>query len=222
LLGILPGSWGPDQTGVADSVPSPTGDIAFWLFALEVPQKDGPVERLRMEPLASIEEGAGIVVGAVTAFRGTASPLAIQPRRTLRVEAADANDAELDVDLGQVFRRRPAPTPDSGERHDAGDGIVGWGTPRRDGDPATGMVVDLAVAPDATLTIGPAHIAAAELPPEGGDGRATGSRSRRSRRRPTASRSRSSTLPRAGRRRHGSASSRRTAATSRHSAIATR
>jgi len=168
LLGILPGSWGPDQTGVADSVPSPTGDIAFWLFALEVPQRDGPVERLRMEPLASIEEGGGIVVGAVTAFRGTASPLAIQPRRTLRVEAAVANDAELDVDLGQVFRRRPAPTPDSGERHDAGDGIVGWGTPRRDGDPATGMVVDLAVAPDATLTIGPAHIAAAELPPEGG------------------------------------------------------
>src|SRR4029079_12732482 len=77
LLGILPGSWGPAQTGVADSVPSPTGDIVFWLFALEIPATAGQLVRLRMEPLARLDEGGGVVVGAVTAFRGTASPLAI-------------------------------------------------------------------------------------------------------------------------------------------------
>ncbi len=42
LLGILPGSWGPAQTGVADSVPSPTGDIALWLHAIEIPDGADP------------------------------------------------------------------------------------------------------------------------------------------------------------------------------------
>ncbi|MFL5685600.1 MAG: CehA/McbA family metallohydrolase [Chloroflexota bacterium] len=178
LLGILPGSWGPDQTGVGDSVPSPTGDIAFWLFAIEIPADAGRLERLRMEPLAPIDEGGGVVVAAVTAFRGTASPLAIRPRRTLRVEIPDGNDAEVNVDLGQVFRRRPAPTPH--EDDGTADGVVGWGTPRRDGDTGrdggtgrggdTGraLLVDLAIAPDATLAVGSSvRIPAADLPPEG-------------------------------------------------------
>ena len=45
LLGILPGSWGPAQTGVANSVPSPTGDIAMWLHAIEIPGGAGDVAR---------------------------------------------------------------------------------------------------------------------------------------------------------------------------------
>jgi hypothetical protein len=176
LLGILPGSWGPDQTGVADSVPNPTGDIAFWLFALEIPPNAGPLERLRMEPLASIEEGAGVVIGAVTAFRGTASPLAIQPRRTLRFESADGDEIEVDVDLGQVFRRRSAPgSADDGRGDGAADGILGWGTPREEGGRGRGILVDLAMAPDATLAIGSSdQVAAAELPGEG-ESRTSGS-----------------------------------------------
>lgn len=168
LLGILPGSWGPAQTGVADSVPSPTGDIAFWLFVIEVPGGAGPLERLRMEPLARLDEGGGVVVGAVTAFRGTASPLAIQPRRTLRIEAAAGDDIELGVDLGQVFRHRPAPAPPDGTGEGRGDGILGWGVPRTDDGRQNATLVDLALAPDATLTIGPsARVAAADLPAEG-------------------------------------------------------
>ncbi|HET9083086.1 MAG TPA: CehA/McbA family metallohydrolase [Candidatus Limnocylindrales bacterium] len=169
LLGILPGSWGPDQTGVADSVPSPTGDIAFWLFALQIPPDAGPMERLRLEPLASIEEGGGVVVGAVTAFRGTASPLAIQPRRTLRFETPDGDGLEVGVDLGQVFRRRSAPERGHGGGGDgAPDGILGWGTPREEVGRGRGVLIDLAVAPDATLAIGSsAQVAAGELPNEG-------------------------------------------------------
>ena len=162
LLGILPGSWGPAQTGVADSVPSPTGDIAFWLFALEIPAA-GRLERLRMQPLARLDEGGGVVVGAVTAFRGTASPLAIQPRRTLRVEATGAGDLDIGVDLGQIFRRRPAPNPAGAPS----DGILGWGVPGDDAEP-NAVLIDLAMAPDATLAIGSsAPVAAADLPAEG-------------------------------------------------------
>ncbi|HUP54851.1 MAG TPA: hypothetical protein VM408_05040, partial [Methylomirabilota bacterium] len=69
LLGILPGSWGPAQTGVADSVPSPTGDIALWLHAVEIPRA-GTVKRLRIEPLAPLDAGGGVVVAAITTFRG--------------------------------------------------------------------------------------------------------------------------------------------------------
>ena len=76
LLAVLPGSWGPAQTGVADAVPSPTGDIAYSLLAIELPPGER-VARLRLEPLASVDAGSGIVVGAVSTFRGTASPLAV-------------------------------------------------------------------------------------------------------------------------------------------------
>jgi hypothetical protein len=162
LLGILPGSWGPAQTGVGDSVPSPTGDIAFWLYALEIPGGARPIA-LRLEPLADPAGGGGVVVGAVTAYRGTASPLAVQPRRTLRIERAAA-DGDLAVDLGQVIRQRVVATPATG---DASTGaIVGWGTPRTGSDDEA-ILADLAFAPDATLTVGSTSVPAGKLPGEG-------------------------------------------------------
>ena len=165
LLGILPGSWGPGQTGVADSVPSPTGDIALWLYAIEVP--GGPVEvaTLRLEPLASIEAGGAVVVAAVTAYRGTASPLAIEPRRTLRVAGGAA--AAIGVDLGQVFRTRAAPAPARGEGPAGPEGITGWGIARAAvGEPGA-VLVDLAMAPDAAIAVGSEVIPADRLPPDG-------------------------------------------------------
>jgi hypothetical protein len=162
LLGILPGSWGPAQTGVGDAVPSPTGDIAFWLHAIEIPVRDA-VQRLRMEPLGSIGEGGGVVIGAVTTFRGSASPLAVAPRRTLRVERSGGAPEPVEVDLGQVFRTRLAPAPD-----DAPGGIVGWGSPRTEDDADGPVLVDLAIAPDGSLEIGAVSVPAARLPEEGG------------------------------------------------------
>ena len=124
LLGILPGAWGPAQTGVADSVPSPTGDIALWLHAIEIPDGAGDVVRLRMEPLAPLDAGGGVVVAAVTTFRGAASPLILEPRRTLRIDGKGAAGAagEVAVDLGQVFRKRPAPPPLKADRRAVGRG----------------------------------------------------------------------------------------------------
>ena len=156
LLAVLPGSWGPAQTGVADAVPSPTGDIAYSLLAIELPPGERAA-RLRLEPLASVDAGSGIVVGAVSTFRGTASPLAVAPRRTLRID----RPGPLDVDLGQVFRQRPAPAPDAAVH----GGTIGWGTPRPGS--VRGVDVDLAFAPDATLSIGGAIVAVTDLPGEG-------------------------------------------------------
>ena len=152
-------------------MPSPTGDILLWLFAIPVPDGGGDAVRLRMEPLASIEEGGGVVVAAVTAFRGSASPLALRPRRTVSVAGASA---PLTVDLGQVFRHRPAPSKTAADRSRPGQGsIVGWGMPRDEPAPDGPVLVDLAMAPDATIAIGPEVVAAARLPPEG-DGRRFG------------------------------------------------
>jgi hypothetical protein len=173
LLGILPGSWGPAQTGVADSVPSPTGDIALWLYVIEVPGGPTDVARLRMEPLAALDAGGGVVVAAVTAFRGTASPLAIEPRRSLRIERG--HDADVAVDLGQVFRRRPAPTPLKAAARPSSS-IIGWGTPRPDAGgagpsgpvaSASATVVELAMAPDATIAVGEDLVPARDLPADG-------------------------------------------------------
>jgi hypothetical protein len=165
LLGVLPGSWGPAQTGVADSVPSPTGDILLWLFAIPVPNGAGHPLRLRMEPLASIDEGGGVVVAGMTAFRGSASPLALQPRRTVRVAGATA---PLTVDLGQVFRHRPAPSSAAADGTRPGQGsVVGWGLPRDEPGAGAPILVDLAMATDATIAIGPEVVAADRLPLDG-------------------------------------------------------
>lgn len=164
LLAILPGSWGPAQTGVADSVPSPTGDIALWLHAIEIPDGPTAVARLRMEPLAPLDEGGLVVVAAVTAFRGTASPLVLEPRRTLRIEGPGAPH-RVAVDLGQVFRERLAPRWSTGRRPSA---AVGWGFPGADDGPTTerSTLVDLALTADAMIAIGddlvPAHLMPAE------------------------------------------------------------
>jgi hypothetical protein len=165
LLGILPGSWGPAQTGVADSVPSPTGEIALWLHAIEVPGGPSDLQQLRLEPLAALDEGGAVVVAAVTTFRGTASPLAVEPRRTLRIEGGAGSPVA--VDLGQVFRERPAPTPVDA-RSDDSAAITGWGSLRIDDEPAGGVLVDLALARDATIAVGSELVPAGRLPAEGG------------------------------------------------------
>ena len=130
LLGILPGAWGPAQTGVADSVPSPTGDIALWLHAIEIPDGAGDVVRLRMEPLAPIDAGGGVVVAAVTTFRGAASPLILEPRRTLRIDGRAGQPARSAWTSGRCserVRRRRHSKP-AGGRSGA---VIGWGIAAR-------------------------------------------------------------------------------------------
>lgn len=175
LFGILPGTWGPAQTGVADAVPSPTGDIGLWLHEIEIP--GGPTEliRLRMDPLAPLTEGGGVVVAAVTLFHGADSPLAIEPRRTLRIERqirrhggtdGGGNPVSVAVDLGQVIRHRRAPTPTEPAGWPA-DSMPGWGSVRTRADSTTASLVELAMAPDASIAIGAEFVPARRLPAAG-------------------------------------------------------
>jgi hypothetical protein len=166
LLGILPGSWGPAQTGVADSVPSPTGDIALWLHAIEIPDGAGDVARLRMEPLAPLDAGGGVVVAAVTGFHGTASPLVLEPRRTLRIEGESGAGGDVAVDLGQVFRERPAPPVLETAGRQSG-AVAGWGAPLADLGPTGPRLVELAMTGDAAIAVGEDLIPASSLPADG-------------------------------------------------------
>ncbi|HUP55279.1 MAG TPA: hypothetical protein VM408_07215, partial [Methylomirabilota bacterium] len=139
-----------------------TGDIALWLHAVEIPRA-GTVKRLRIEPLAPLDAGGGVVVAAITTFRGIASPLVLEPRRTLRIEGPGAR-GPVAVDLGQVFRERPAPAPLVA----AGPvpSVTGWGTPLPDDTPGA-RLVDLAMTEDATIAVGEAFVPAARLPADG-------------------------------------------------------
>ena len=175
LLATLPGAWGPAQTGVADSVPSPTDEIVLWLHEIAVPDGPAVLARLSMEPLAPIDDGAGIIVAAITAFRGTASPLSFEPRRSLRIERPahagsgpgplDGGRRSVSVDLGQVIRTRPAPTP-LGDDDWPTDSIAGWGSVRQRASESSSLI-DVALAADASLIVDGEVIPAGRLPGDG-------------------------------------------------------
>lgn len=167
-LTILPGSWGAAQTGVSDFVPSPSDDALYWLHAIALATPVEPAA-LQLEPLGDPGLGRDVLVAAVTLYAGTTDPLAVGPRFQVLV---DGPEAPVEPDLGTVIRTLPAPPPVP-DRRVAGDrsgdasppAIVGWGRrrPVPDAGPATRRLVDLAVSPDAELTVGRWSIPGAEL-----------------------------------------------------------
>ncbi len=64
-LTIMPGTYGGNQVGMTDFVPSPTGDLLLWLHAIELDADAEPVT-LRLEPLAAGRPGSDLIVAAVT------------------------------------------------------------------------------------------------------------------------------------------------------------
>lgn len=172
-LTILPGSWGPAQTGVTDVVPSPDDDATCWLHAIDLGRRTELAE-LRLAPLGEGRPGTAVIVAGLTLFDGTADPLVAGPRREILVEGF--GDRLPEVDLGVAIRSRrvdPAPArrgPGAGGKASAGGdagtgGPTGWGSepasPRRGRRSRT--VVDVAVAPDALLGFGPLRVRAADL-----------------------------------------------------------
>lgn len=121
-LTVLPGGWAVSQTGVEDHVPSPTDDLTLWLHAVEVAPAGRPrrLTGLTLEPLPGQGQGRLVVVAALTAFAGDASPLRWSPRRSLALDGAAGR--AVDVDLGMVARRRFIPVI-AAERPP----VVGWG-----------------------------------------------------------------------------------------------
>jgi hypothetical protein len=171
LLAVLPGAWGPAQTGVGDTIPSPTRDVVLWLYEIEIPGGPIALSSLQVAPLAPIDEGGGVVIAAITAVRGTASPLRLEPRRTLRVARREPGPPSVAVDLGQVIRQRPAPAngkaANGGAANgEAGDALPGWGAKRR-APASSALLVDLVTAPDATLAVDDEVIDLRGLSPDG-------------------------------------------------------
>ena len=165
-LTVLPGSWGASQTGVADAVPSPDDDVTYWLHASRSRRTRVPV-RLHVTPLGEGRPGTSVVIAGLTLFDGTADPLVLSARRQVLVEGTGG--AVPEVDLGMVIQvaaggrsgrrlaRLDARTDRLGipraRRHRPGRG-------RADGSP---VVVDIAMAPDATISVGGWRVAAADL-----------------------------------------------------------
>ena len=166
-LTMLPGAWGPAQTGVADFVPTPQDDVTYWLHAIPLGEDAVPVG-LDVMPLGSGRPGTDVVIAALTAFAGTADPLVPMPRRQVLLEGE--RDGVPEVDLGLAIATRSlsaAPTPPTA---DAAAGPIGWGSPSPLGrgvatvaDLSGRAVLDVVMAPDARLSIGHWAIDAAGL-----------------------------------------------------------
>ena len=174
ILTIMPGAYGANQVGMSDFVPSPTDDALLWLHAIELGADAEPVA-LRFEPLAGGRPGSDLLIAGVTLFRGSANPLVRRPRFQIRVAGLDGHSPE--VDLGTIIRSLPAPVPLPALGPETG--IVGWGTPR-DGPEVTGSgasLVDLAIAPDAILSLDEWSVTGLDLlagsPPRDAAGRRT-------------------------------------------------
>ncbi|HET9615326.1 MAG TPA: hypothetical protein VFP22_10980, partial [Candidatus Limnocylindrales bacterium] len=168
LLAMLPGSWGPAQTSVADYVPTPDDDITYWLHAIPVAAENGGggdvteravVRRLHVQPLAGGRQGSDVVIAAITLFRGTADPLVVAPRRQVLVTGWSGGLPA--IDLGVAIAARPLPA--RGVR-DGDVGPIGWGS-GRDVAPAANprIVVDLAIAPDGRVAFGDLDLSVADL-----------------------------------------------------------
>jgi hypothetical protein len=150
-LTIMPGTFGGNQVGMSDFVPSPADDALLWLCTIELPPGSEPAT-LRLEPLAGGRPGSDIVVAAVTLFRGSGDPLVRSPRFAVRVDGLDGRSPE--VDLGTIIRSVPVATPRAGDGDVAT--VAGWGTPRvaPGGSTVGPRVVDLSLAPDALVSLG--------------------------------------------------------------------
>ena len=166
-LTIMPGTYGGNQVGMTDVVPSPTDDLVLWLHAIELDRAAG-LDSIRLEPLAGGRPGSDVVVAAITLFDGTANPLVRGPRATLRIDGRPEPDRPIDVDLGSVIRTRRLPSAPVAASQTGAGRPIGWGEPRFDPRPAAaapgeGLLIDLAFGPDANLDIDGWLVPAAEL-----------------------------------------------------------
>ena len=159
-LTIMPGTYGGNQVGMTDFVPSATDDALLWIHAIELESSTEPVA-LRLESLTGGRPGSDVILAAVTGFRGTANPLVRSPRMAVRIDGLDAREPE--VDLGAIIRTRGAPALTTTESSRAT--VIGWGTSRPDTtrQEASTRVVDLSIGPDALIGLDDWDVRAADL-----------------------------------------------------------
>jgi hypothetical protein len=160
-LGTLPGTWGADQTGVADFVPMPDDDLTLWLHAIPLDGL-GALTSVRLAPMAGRTPGQQVVVAGLTLFHGTADPLALEPRVELLVTGGP--EGLPGVDLGVAIRVRPPALPVEG----TSPAPAGWGPDEareaaRSSTAARTRILDVTMAPDARLRFGSAEFRARDI-----------------------------------------------------------
>lgn len=158
-LTMLPGGWGPAQSGVADFVPTLEDDVTCWLHAIPL-ASTAPLVEVRLIPLGNGRPGAAVVVAGMTVFSGSANPLVLAPRRQVLVRGL--GDRVPEVDLGVVIRVAPLlthrPSVTTGQGSPAG-----WGRSAATPGADSPFVIDVALAPDGRLRVGDCDVAAADL-----------------------------------------------------------
>lgn len=149
-LTILPGTYGGNQVGMSDFVPSQTDDLLLWLHAIALEPDAEPIS-IRLEPVAGERPGSDVIVAAVTLFRGSGHPLVRSPRFSVRIDGLDGRSPE--VDLGAVIRNVSRATPTEPEPD--GPAVIGWGGRRDhpDGPNDGSSVTDLSIASDAIVDL---------------------------------------------------------------------
>ena len=142
----MPGSWAANQGGFGDD--HGMDESTYWLYAAAVEGGPRELSSIRIEPAG----GHGLLVGGITLFRGTATPLLYEAARTLLVQGDGIGvGSELSIDLGvaDLPRRRSRPIEPSAW---LGESFTGWGD--LSDDDGDGVLVDVSGSPDATLTVG--------------------------------------------------------------------
>ena len=156
----LPGSYSWNQGGIGFS--KGTGDSNYWLYAGVVDDPTRELAAIRIEATSPTAASDGLMVGGITLFEGTSSPLAHGPGRTWLV-TGDGIDMDLraDVDFGvaRFPRRRIAPIIE-----DAwfAEPVKGLGDPAGT-LPGDGVLIDVSGSVDATLTIAGRAFALADV-----------------------------------------------------------
>ncbi len=151
-LTIMPGTYGANQVGMSDFIPSATDDVLLWLHAIALPPGTIPAA-LELEPLDGGRPGSDVVLVAVTLFHGTDDPLLRSARVALRVPGAGPDPS---LDLGTVIRSLPLPADGVGR-----SGVVGWGGRRAVAERGSGppdRFVEVSLASDARVALGEQEI----------------------------------------------------------------
>jgi len=140
--------WGRVQTGVD----VPGSPLQTWVYALENPNPESPLEALVMQGTSAHP----VAVLGVTLYDGPGHPLRHLPRKVFRLvlprdEAALPGDVEAALDMGVVTQLYAAPAQVDEQWLHAEDAGLGLAVPTP--GPTSGFILEATGAEGATLTV---------------------------------------------------------------------
>jgi len=153
------GQWGSNQTGIADTQGS---RVPYWVYALPNPHPERPLAAIRLQATGADT----LAIAGLTLFHGEEHPLRYHRLETVRVslpaqETTDPAQIAASIDLGTIVRCYAL--PDFQPQAWLAALVKGWGEEPRPPAPASTLMLDVAAAPDATLTVGRHSVAMGDV-----------------------------------------------------------